>query len=151
MCECYLDLGNGEPPKMVKSYEHGESFGELALMYNTPRAASIRAKTNCILWAMDRTTFQKVKPTSTACYLCIDRKTEGISGTEPDENSRVSLIFAHGVFVSVRREHSFDVSGQRNVILHSDLLLRFFCSLQPRRDRNTRISLNRFVLSEYVV
>lgn len=65
-CECYLDFNDGNPPKMVKSYEHGEAFGELALMYNTPRAATIRAKTDCTLWAMDRATFQKVMLFTTA-------------------------------------------------------------------------------------
>jgi len=59
-CECYLDLRNGQPPRMVKKYEPGESFGELALMYNCPRAATIIAKTDSHLWAMDRMTFRKV-------------------------------------------------------------------------------------------
>jgi len=64
-CECYLYTGNG-PPKMVKKYEAGESFGELALMYNCPRAATIWATTNCNLWAMDRMTFRKVLLFTTA-------------------------------------------------------------------------------------
>lgn len=38
----------------------GDSFGELALLYNAPRAASIRAKTNCTLWALDRETFNNI-------------------------------------------------------------------------------------------
>lgn len=59
-CECFLDFKNGEPPKMVKHYQRGESFGELALMYNTTRAASIQAKTAVTLWVMDRATFRKV-------------------------------------------------------------------------------------------
>ena len=60
-CECYLNhvLDDDGKPKMVKTYESGESFGELALMYNTPRAASIVAKTDAALWAMDRATFRK--------------------------------------------------------------------------------------------
>jgi cAMP-dependent protein kinase regulator len=33
---------NNNPPIMVKHYKHGESFGELALMYNTKRAATIQ-------------------------------------------------------------------------------------------------------------
>jgi len=37
---CFVKKGNAEPI-LVKTYFHGESFGELALMYNMPRAASI--------------------------------------------------------------------------------------------------------------
>lgn len=35
----------------------GEAFGELALLYNAPRAATIRAKSDCQLWVLDRNTF----------------------------------------------------------------------------------------------
>lgn len=38
----------------------GECFGELSLLYNTPRAASIKAKTASILWALDRDTFNNI-------------------------------------------------------------------------------------------
>ncbi|KAK9719014.1 cAMP-dependent protein kinase type II-beta regulatory subunit, variant 2 [Basidiobolus ranarum] len=37
----------------------GGSFGELALMYNTPRAASVKAVTSGILWGVDRVTFRR--------------------------------------------------------------------------------------------
>ena len=38
----------------------GESFGELALLYNAPRAASIQAKTDSILFALDREAFNNI-------------------------------------------------------------------------------------------
>lgn len=38
----------------------GSSFGELALMYNSPRAATVKAASNVILWALDRMTFKKI-------------------------------------------------------------------------------------------
>lgn len=38
----------------------GASFGELALMYNAPRAATVRATSNSVLWALDRLTFRRV-------------------------------------------------------------------------------------------
>ncbi len=45
---------------MVKSYFPGEAFGELALLYNAKRAASIVAKTLSLLWALDRETFNHI-------------------------------------------------------------------------------------------
>ena len=49
-----------EKPKLLKKYVPGEAFGELALLYNTPRAATITATTECILWSLDRETFNHV-------------------------------------------------------------------------------------------
>ena len=46
--------------KYLKTYIPGESFGELALLYNAPRAATIKAKTDCILWVLDRETFNNI-------------------------------------------------------------------------------------------
>lgn len=44
----------------MKTYKPGESFGELALLYNAPRAATIISKTNSLLWALDRETFNHI-------------------------------------------------------------------------------------------
>ncbi|KAG1519332.1 hypothetical protein G6F52_008723 [Rhizopus delemar] len=46
--------------KKVTSYGPMGSFGELALMYNAPRAASIIATTDCVLYALDRMTFRSI-------------------------------------------------------------------------------------------
>jgi len=47
-------------PKQVMTYDNKGSFGELALLYNMPRAATVQAKTSGSLWAMDRQTFRKI-------------------------------------------------------------------------------------------
>lgn len=41
----------------LQVYNDGETFGELALMYNVPRGANIKAASECVLWAIDRNTF----------------------------------------------------------------------------------------------
>ncbi|KAL1890091.1 hypothetical protein Cpir12675_005542 [Ceratocystis pirilliformis] len=44
----------------------GGSFGELALMYNAPRAATIvSVESGCLLWALDRITFRRILMEST--------------------------------------------------------------------------------------
>ena len=51
---------DGESEKELRKYQPGDAFGELALLYNAPRAASIIADEDCILWALDRSTFNHI-------------------------------------------------------------------------------------------
>jgi len=45
----------------LKTYYPGESFGELALLYNAPRAATIVCKSQeCMLWSLERATFNAI-------------------------------------------------------------------------------------------
>uniref|UniRef100_H3DF21 Protein kinase cAMP-dependent type II regulatory subunit beta n=1 Tax=Tetraodon nigroviridis TaxID=99883 RepID=H3DF21_TETNG len=46
--------------KLVGCYDNRGSFGELALMYNTPRAATIIATSTGALWCLDRLTFRRI-------------------------------------------------------------------------------------------
>ncbi|XP_077592849.1 cAMP-dependent protein kinase type II-beta regulatory subunit-like [Stigmatopora nigra] len=46
--------------KLVGCYDNRGSFGELALMYNTPRAATIIATLPGALWCLDRLTFRRI-------------------------------------------------------------------------------------------
>eukprot|EP00002_Diphylleia_rotans_P007235 TRINITY_DN1672_c0_g2_i2.p1 TRINITY_DN1672_c0_g2~~TRINITY_DN1672_c0_g2_i2.p1 ORF type:complete len:381 (-),score=92.33 TRINITY_DN1672_c0_g2_i2:328-1470(-) len=47
-------------PKKVLTVSSGGSFGELALMYNAPRAATVIATTEGLLWCVDRQTFRAI-------------------------------------------------------------------------------------------
>ena len=58
--DCEKIFEPGDAPKYLKTYKPGELFGELALLYNAPRAATIFAKTDCVLWALDRATFTNI-------------------------------------------------------------------------------------------
>ncbi|KAK7116699.1 cAMP-dependent protein kinase type II regulatory subunit-like [Littorina saxatilis] len=46
--------------KTVHTFDNKGSFGELALMYNMPRSATIMAETEGTLWAMDRASFRRI-------------------------------------------------------------------------------------------
>lgn len=50
----------GPEPTFLKEYHPGEAFGELALLYNAPRAATITALGDCILYELDRQTFNHI-------------------------------------------------------------------------------------------
>lgn len=45
---------------LIHTYNNGGAFGELALLYNMPRAATIKAITEGTLWAMNRQTFRRI-------------------------------------------------------------------------------------------
>mmetsp|Transcript_11120 Transcript_11120/g.33276 ORF Transcript_11120/g.33276 Transcript_11120/m.33276 type:complete len:275 (-) Transcript_11120:187-1011(-) len=58
-------LGFGEADvfvdeKKVHTYNPGDSFGELALIYGTPRAASIVATADCTLYGIDRDSYRAI-------------------------------------------------------------------------------------------
>lgn len=55
----FVSDGSSEPKK-VHTYENCGSFGELALLYNMPRAATVQAASAGALWAMDRQTFRRI-------------------------------------------------------------------------------------------
>ncbi|XP_006108722.3 cAMP-dependent protein kinase type I-beta regulatory subunit-like, partial [Myotis lucifugus] len=48
---------NGE---WVTNISEGGSFGELALIYGTPRAATVKAKTDLKLWGIDRDSYRRI-------------------------------------------------------------------------------------------
>jgi len=51
---------DGGPSNHFGEITEGGSFGELALIYGTPRAATIKAKTDVTLWAIDRDTYRRI-------------------------------------------------------------------------------------------
>lgn len=58
--DCSKVFVQGQEAKYLKTYGPGEAFGELALLYNAPRAASIHAKTDSICWVLDRSCFNHI-------------------------------------------------------------------------------------------
>mmetsp|Transcript_50462 Transcript_50462/g.90584 ORF Transcript_50462/g.90584 Transcript_50462/m.90584 type:complete len:257 (-) Transcript_50462:50-820(-) len=50
---------NGEE-MVVKTCVQGDLFGELALLYNCPRAASVQSGEESVLWELDRATFNNI-------------------------------------------------------------------------------------------
>ena len=47
-------------PTFLKKFNPGDAFGELALLYNAPRAATIISDADSHLWSLDRGTFNAI-------------------------------------------------------------------------------------------
>lgn len=54
---CLQVYVNGD---LVTNIGEGGSFGELALIYGTPRAATVKAKTDLKLWGIDRDSYRRI-------------------------------------------------------------------------------------------
>ncbi|KOS20537.1 cAMP-dependent protein kinase regulatory subunit [Escovopsis weberi] len=79
----------------VSTTQAGGSFGELALMYNAPRAATvISAEGSCTLWALDRTTFRRILMESTFArrrmYETFLEEVPLLSSLTPYERSKIA-------------------------------------------------------------
>ncbi|GFR61177.1 cAMP-dependent protein kinase type II regulatory subunit [Elysia marginata] len=53
-----VDVKGEDQP--VHTFDNRGSFGELALMYNMPRSATVRCASEGTLWAMDRNSFRRI-------------------------------------------------------------------------------------------
>ena len=93
--ECYKQFSKGTEPVLVKKYQPGDSFGELALLYNAPRAATIRAVSEeVITWVLDRETFNNIVKDAAQKkrekYENFLKKVEILSTIEPYELMQIS-------------------------------------------------------------
>ncbi|CAD7929900.1 unnamed protein product [Amoebophrya sp. A25] len=56
--ECRKEINGVDT--LLKTVEEGDVFGELAVLYNTARAANVDAKTDCVLWKLGRRSFNEI-------------------------------------------------------------------------------------------
>lgn len=90
-----LQPGANGMGQKVGTIEAGGSFGELALMYNAPRAATVvSAESNCTLWALDRLTFRRILMESTFArrrmYESFLEEVPVLSSLTPYERSKIA-------------------------------------------------------------
>lgn len=64
--DCTKVFSGNTEPTFLKEYQPGESFGELALLYNAPRAATIKGNTDYTVLRLDRDTFNHIVKDSAA-------------------------------------------------------------------------------------
>jgi len=90
--DCVKNI-NGED-KVVRTCGTGDLFGELALLYNCPRAANVLAKEECVCWKLDRETFNHIVKdaavTRRTKYDTFLKSVTLISGLEAYERSQIA-------------------------------------------------------------
>eukprot|EP00842_Homolaphlyctis_polyrhiza_P006098 jgi/Hompol1/648/HPOL_001481-RA len=119
---------NGQPPVKVTEYGPNGSFGELALMYNAPRAATVIATQDSVLWALDRVTFRRILMENTSrkrrMYEAFLEEVPLLVSLEPYERHKIadaleSVTFADGDVIIKQGDvgDSFYIieSGEANV------------------------------------
>lgn len=63
------DWNDDESFTLSKTMKEGQSFGELSLMYNAPRAATVRARTDAECWAISAESFHRLNLGGGTQYL----------------------------------------------------------------------------------
>jgi CRP-like cAMP-binding protein len=56
--DAFVRIGTNGEEKKVSEFGKGQSFGELALLYNSPRAATIRTREAGVCYMLNRSVFQ---------------------------------------------------------------------------------------------
>ena len=102
---CFKLFPGNKEQTFLKKYMPGESFGELALLYNAPRAATIIADDdNAVLWGLDRNTFNHIVKDA-ACkkrekYESFLKQVKILQTMDDYERSRLSEAFKEETFKS---------------------------------------------------
>jgi len=100
--ECTKVFPGQTDPTFLLSYTAGAAFGELALLYNAPRAATIETKDECLLWQLDRDTFNHIVKDSAIRrrekYEAFLEKVTIFSTMEPYERSKLADAFSECKF-----------------------------------------------------
>lgn len=126
--DCFKKFANEPEPRHLKIYSPGDSFGELALLYNAPRAATIIAKSDAICFALDRECFNHIVKDAASkkreTYEKFLSKVELLDQMDPYERSKIAdalkpLKFKKGEYVVN------EVKKKKKIILDTFYLIYF--------------------------
>lgn len=91
--KCFRSPSKDAEQIHIRTYGPGGSFGELALLYNAPRAASIQSVGDSVLFALDRATFNNIVKEATIKrrerYDNVLAKVELLKQMEPYERMQI--------------------------------------------------------------
>eukprot|EP01068_Selenidium_serpulae_P003202 Selendium_serpulae@DN2941_c0_g1_i1.p1 len=92
--KCFKKFPDEDEEVMVKTCVVGDAFGELALLYNCPRAASVESVDEATLWALDRETFNHIVKDAAAKKRALHEsflaQVKVLAGLDPYQRSKIA-------------------------------------------------------------
>lgn len=93
-CDVFKLFPGEQEPKHVFTQRPGDAFGELALLYNCPRAATVKAHDDAVLWQLDRNSFNHIVKDAAArkreMYENFLKDVELLKDMDPYERSKLA-------------------------------------------------------------
>ena len=121
--ECTKLFEGKEEETFLKNYQVGDVFGELALMYNAPRAAKIVAKEPSVLFSLDRGTFNHIVKSATIkrrdTYEAFLSKIDILSDLDVYEKAKVCDCLKREVFTEGQNVINENEEGDRFYLIQS--------------------------------
>eukprot|EP01135_Chromosphaera_perkinsii_P009212 Nk52_evm47s1671 gene=Nk52_evmTU47s1671 len=133
-CEVYVDRGGEEGSSLVSKLFPGHSFGELALMYNQKRTATVIAEGPATLYQLDANTFKNISNTGS---LNFHRIFETYASNEENGEKMMTV----NDFARVVRS-----GGERGLEGKADINALNLIFQVADRDNSQSISFSEFVL-----
>lgn len=117
--------------KVVKQCKTGDVFGELALLYNAKRAATVESVDRCLAWELDRETFNRIVKDAaskkTALYEEFLKNVRVLSNLDPSDIQKIA---------DVVKERTYTMGEQ--VITQGDVGDEFFILLEGAMEAHRR-------------
>lgn len=113
--DVYVPEGNSE--KKVFAYtESGQVVGELAVLFRAPRAATVKARTDAVLWSVDRRSFEACGGRSEGSMARINQNPDALlasgaaAGVAAGFNAPIAGIFFASEVVRPGDDNSLDLT-----------------------------------------